>query len=189
MKSKLIETELLLSQNCKQKEYHPYSSIYEPYSSFTYLSSKIILLPVVVYYFIISFFYGRPALFSIVNPEFPESKTDILNSISSQHEDFIAAYCRYARDGKSNEDEVENILGILHKAKLKFPLVAKPDIGLKGLLVELLNDKQDLINYLLKIADDAILHFQQFIDIPGEVGIFYIRHPSSTKGRILSHLH
>jgi len=63
-------------------------------------------------------------------------------------------------------------------------LIAKPDIGFRGLLVQKITSKNELKIYLKKYKIDIIL--QEFINYKNECGIFYSRNPTTDKGVISS---
>lgn len=69
-----------------------------------------------------------------------------------------------------------------HKADFVFPLIAKPDIGLRGSAVKKLKSFDDLQNYLKHADFDFLL--QDLIPFENEVGIFYVRKPNQATGRI-----
>ncbi len=68
--------------------------------------------------------------------------------------------------------------------KLSFPLIMKPDIGERGLLVEKINSMQEWQQYLQANQVDYIV--QEFIDLPNEIGIFFHRLPGITQINISS---
>ncbi|MCG6860692.1 MAG: hypothetical protein LJE70_05365 [Chromatiaceae bacterium] len=133
-----------------------------------------------------SYRFGRPALFSIINPDFPDSKTDILDPVFPDYREFLPLYYRYVRSAHTTGEEMGSVLRGLGEAGLEFPIVAKPDNGLKGLYVKLLSDADALENYLRRVDNSITLHFQQLVDMPYEAGVFYIRHPELSQGRIVS---
>lgn len=71
-------------------------------------------------------------------------------------------------------------------AGLSFPLVAKPDIGWRGIGVRLVRDSADLCAYLRGFPADARLILQEHVAHAGEAGIFYVRKPGERHGRIFS---
>jgi len=77
----------------------------------------------------------------------------------------------------------ETLLKLEHQ-QLKFPLIAKPDIGFRGLLVQKITSENELKIYLKKYNIDIIL--QEFIAYKNECGIFYSRNPTTDKGVISS---
>jgi hypothetical protein len=70
----------------------------------------------------------------------------------------------------------------LQAAGIVFPCVAKPNIGGKGLGVKIVNSMQDVWQYHQQIPIPYLL--QQKIHFTNEVGIFYCRYPTATKGFI-----
>jgi hypothetical protein len=76
----------------------------------------------------------------------------------------------------------DNVLAIVAKAGIPFPLIAKPDIGLKGCAVKKVNSEADLKAYAEKANFDYLI--QDLIPFKNEIGIFYVRYPHEEKGRI-----
>ena len=70
----------------------------------------------------------------------------------------------------------------LLSANLKYPLIAKPDMGQRGVLVELITETPQLLEYLEKNPIDYLI--QGFVDYPFEAGLFYYRYPDSACGEI-----
>lgn len=60
--------------------------------------------------------------------------------------------------------------------------MAKPDLGERGVNVEIIRDKNDWKNYPL--TKNIII--QEFINLPCEFGIFYAKLPNEKSGKILS---
>nr|WP_295921829.1 NRDE family protein [uncultured Dyadobacter sp.] len=65
---------------------------------------------------------------------------------------------------------------------LDFPLIAKPDIGERGMQVKLLRTRQELETYRIASKVDFLL--QEYMAYENEVGIFYYRFPGSAGGHI-----
>ena len=83
-----------------------------------------------------------------------------------------------------NED-FNVVLKQLAKAAIDFPLIAKPDLGFRGLLVKKINSENELKAYLIKNNSIEIL-IQEFLDYKEECGLFYYRLPNSEHGKITS---
>lgn len=69
---------------------------------------------------------------------------------------------------------------------IKFPVVVKPDIGRRGFGVKLVATEHALLAYLGRFKTGVRLLIQQYAEGPGEAGIFFVRRPSESEGRILS---
>ncbi len=76
----------------------------------------------------------------------------------------------------------EKVIAIVNKSNVKFPLIAKPDIGLRGSAVKKIKNLDDLLLYHSKANFDYLV--QDLIPYENEVGIFYVRFPNETKGKI-----
>jgi len=87
--------------------------------------------------------------------------------------------------GDATETTFKTIEDKLESVALDYPLIAKPDIGYRGLLVKKINNKQELLNYLTRYQEVKII-LQEFVDFPNECGILYYRYPTKQKGTITS---
>lgn len=88
--------------------------------------------------------------------------------------------------GTKGPELVQQCLDAMANADLSFPIVAKPDTGLRGAGVRPINDETDLAAYLTDFPSGRDVMLQEKIEYGGEVGVFYIRYPGETKGRIFS---
>jgi hypothetical protein len=103
-----------------------------------------------------------------------ESKKEIYDLIPQKFypkTDFVKAKLPFV--------EVQDIFS---KSKINFPLIAKPDIGLRGSAVKKITSIEELKAYHSKADFDYLL--QDLIPYENEVGIFYVRYPNEKKGRI-----
>jgi len=77
-------------------------------------------------------------------------------------------------------------MAALARAGLEFPIVAKPDVGYQGWGVRRLDDEAALKAYLSSCAPELRLILQRHVGLPGEAGVFYVRHPGAPRGRVVS---
>lgn len=77
---------------------------------------------------------------------------------------------------------IEEVFSIHEKSSIAFPLIAKPDIGLRGSAVKKIHDLIELEAYHNKANFDYLI--QDLIPYANEVGIFYVRFPNQLKGKI-----
>ncbi|MFY0599926.1 MAG: ATP-grasp domain-containing protein [Cyclobacteriaceae bacterium] len=68
--------------------------------------------------------------------------------------------------------------------QLGYPVIAKPDIGERGKLVEKINDAEELLTYVSKCPVDFLI--QEMVDYPVELGVFYVRNPNEVSGKVTS---
>ncbi len=76
----------------------------------------------------------------------------------------------------------EEVLQTLKNSEIKFPFIAKPDIGLRGSAVKKIHNLEDLKNYSDKSDFDFLI--QDFIPFDKEIGVFYVRFPNEKLGKI-----
>ncbi|AWI25548.1 ATP-grasp domain-containing protein [Flavobacterium pallidum] len=103
-----------------------------------------------------------------------ESKKEIYDLIPQQYYPKTIL----AKAGTTSED-------IIVKAKdhgIQYPLIIKPDIGLRGSAVKKIDNAADLESYVDKADFDCIV--QDLIPYENEIGIFYVRYPHENEGRI-----
>ena len=120
--------------------------------------------------------------FTAANPEIYtggmglESKYDTLLKIPERYRPKALLF--------QSGDPLDSLPKRLEQAGLSFPLIAKPDLGFRGLLVKKMNDLASLADYLQRFPVDFIL--QEFIALPEEVGVLYYRMPGAERGKVTS---
>jgi hypothetical protein len=146
-------------------EYWPFAMIYAPlFLYWAWLSLKAR-----------SWFFFSTANPSILNAGFlMESKQQIYDLMPDGSYP-KTVYCPKGRP-------VVAIRQTLSERGLEFPLIAKPDIGQRGMKVSLLRNECELYLYSGQSKVDFLL--QEYIAYPNEAGIFYYRFPGESKGRI-----
>jgi hypothetical protein len=105
-----------------------------------------------------------------------ESKHEILSMLP---EEYVPNSVLHRKD-----DRVQNTLNELHKKQISFPVIVKPDIGFRGLLVKKITSEQELQDYLEKYPIDIVI--QEFLTHEYECGVFYYRHPKEDSGKVSS---
>ena len=76
----------------------------------------------------------------------------------------------------------EIVLERFNEYQFNYPLIAKPDIGLRGSAVKKIYNEAELKSYHEKVNFDYLL--QDLIPYQNEIGVFYVRYPHEKKGRI-----
>ena len=76
----------------------------------------------------------------------------------------------------------QNIIEQISVAGLQYPLIGKPDIGMKSLMVKRLENENDLLDYISQSKVDFLI--QDCIPFKNELGIFYYRYPIEKCGKI-----
>jgi hypothetical protein len=122
-----------------------------------------------------SFFFFNAANPSIKNGGFlMESKKEIYDLLP----DGIYPRTVFFKAGSLIKEITESI----RQSGLQYPLIGKPDIGMKALMVKRLNNENELAEY----ADASKVDFliQECVSYQNEIGIFYYRYPDEANGHI-----
>ena len=77
---------------------------------------------------------------------------------------------------------LQEILALIEQRNLKYPLIGKPDIGMKGVMVKKLENEKGLSSYAQNSKVDFLI--QEYVPFKNEIGIFYYRYPDKEKGHI-----
>lgn len=77
----------------------------------------------------------------------------------------------------------EQVTDQVDKAGISFPLIVKPDMGMRGILVKKIENTDQLKKYHEQLHLDYLV--QEYIDYPNEAGIFYVRIPGTINGKII----
>jgi membrane protein DedA with SNARE-associated domain len=129
--------------------------------------------------------YRSITLWTAANPGIPqggvvgESKYDILSQLPEDA--VIPSALISPGDWRQRLDRVGEIVRTRGWA---FPLILKPDIGQRGAGVKLVRTMADVVEYLRTQSGAVIV--QTYHPGPFEAGVFYVRIPSETSGRIFS---
>src|SRR6187399_1154343 len=77
---------------------------------------------------------------------------------------------------------LHDILALIKQRNLKYPLIGKPDIGMKGMMVKKIENEKELSFYAENSKVDLLI--QEYVPFKNEIGIFYYRYPNEEKGHI-----
>ena len=110
-----------------------------------------------------------------------ESKTDMFALVGPYARERFAPFTTIVAGAPR-----ERVLRALADAAIAYPLVAKPDIGRNGRGVKIMHDEESLMEYLRSFPHDVRIVLQRYVSDEGEAGVFYVRKPSETHGRITS---
>ena len=113
-----------------------------------------------------------------------ESKSQGLELFGATGREFLPSFVTI--DCHPGLDRLSVAEAAMRSKGLGFPVMGKPDRGYQGWGVRVLKAKDELADYLSRQPENARVMLQELIDLPGEAGIFYIRHPEDQKGRIVS---
>ena len=142
--------------------------------------------PVVAYILWLGLRHRKPTLFTAANPGIPaaggfhgESKAEILARLG---EEWVARFRMIPRAAGGVEKRAA-VRRFMEDLGLEYPVVLKPDQGLRGIGVEVAESDADVEAYFSRPRGDVIV--QEYVGGP-ELGVFYLRHPGDARGRIFS---
>lgn len=148
-------------------EYWPYQILYIPaYLQYIYYVTRTG-----------SFFY-----FNASNPSFKNggffmgSKKEIYDLIPQQY------YPKTLLLQVKENTNIDIVQSKIKEAGITFPLIAKPNIGLRGTAVKKIDTILDLKNYIQNADFDFLI--QELIPYKNEIGLFYVKLPKQEKGFI-----
>ena len=159
-----------------------------PVSSFEFWPSWLFYIPVVIFWILLGLRHRSFSLPTAANPRVEtgglcgERKSTILDDAGPEASAWIAPYIVF-RTGKNDLDRV---MPALAAAQLAVPLVVKPNIGCNGTGVRLVESVETLEATLAAFPRDIELMLQTLVTFEGEAGIFYVREPGASAGRITS---
>ncbi len=142
----------------------------------------------VVQWLFLALRYGSFSLPSATNPSIEfgglvgESKSQYFNQVDPSLNRWLARTAAIVA-GAAAPREAH---AALKRLRLNFPVIAKPDIGWCGFGVRRINDVAALEAFIAAYPAGETLLLQEYLDGPGEAGIFYVRWPDQRRGRLLS---
>ncbi|WP_413669771.1 NRDE family protein [Mucilaginibacter sp. Mucisp86] len=145
-----------------------------------YWSLNMVYAPIMFYWFWLSLKARSFFFFSTANPLIEnggftlESKASIYDLIPQKYYPQTILF-------KTGADFSEITLAIKEKG-FSYPLIAKPDIGGRGVQVKLVHNETGLLEYTQQIRVDFLV--QQYVNYNHEAGIFYYRLPGEAKGHV-----
>ncbi|HEY0183172.1 MAG TPA: D-alanine--D-alanine ligase [Rhodopila sp.] len=160
----------------------------KPLSFFEFWPGWAFYTPVVIHWLMLGLRHGDFSLPTAANPRITtgglcgESKLSILSQVGPDAQALVAPACGVlARpNGAAAAEAAMQAFG------LRYPVVAKPDIGCNGTGVRLVHDRAAMDRYLLAFPAGETVVLQHYVADPHEAGIFYVRHPDEKRGRITS---
>ncbi len=143
----------------------------------------IFYIPLLPYAFYLALKSRSFGFFSAVNPGIEgsgnglESKYKTLQLLPEKYKPVSI----FIEKGKT----IATVLREISSHNITYPLIIKPDIGYRGLLVKKINSEQELSSYFKKYNSIDLI-IQEFIQFQNECGIFYHKIPRDKKGQITS---
>jgi membrane protein DedA with SNARE-associated domain len=144
--------------------------------------------PVAIHYLWLVVKYRGTMLPTVSNPGIfsggivGESKMETLRDLMRSSPEFTAEAELIA--GDSAEARLISLREICARRSISYPFILKPDLGQRGAGIKLIRNEAQAEDYLKETS--APLLVQRFAAGPHEVGIFYYRFPSESRGHIFA---
>ena len=162
-------------------------------SYFEFWPTWLFYFPMRIYALYLFIRYRSITLPTLTNPSFDlggfhgESKLQIETLIPKDISSKFALSIPLRKEHDQNSRKIlEQGLEAIKSRGWNFPLVVKPDIGMRGLGVQCVKREEDLLEYIDSFPSEATMIVQELFDYPLEVGLFYVRKPNEEKGSIFS---
>lgn len=165
-----------------------------PVSPFEFWPWYLFYLPLAVQWAGLALRHRSVTLPTIVNPAMDmgglcgEPKSEILSQLGREGTRWLAPYTslRVGTGSGAPISDLAQARAALDTAGIDYPFVAKPDIGCRGAGVRIVRSEDELTAYIKTFPRGERLIFQKLIEAEGEAGVFYLRAPGETRGRIFS---
>ena len=161
-------------------------------SFFEFWPLWLMYIPVVCLWLVLGLRYRSFTLPLIANPAIPlsgmvgVSKTAVFRAAGATASKWILPWMQYTVSDDCAQSQLQYVKAKLAEHSLGFPLVGKPDIGCRGVGVRLLHNEQELLTYLSQFPVAGSIQFQRLAEWEPEAGVFYVRYPGESRGRITS---
>lgn len=160
-------------------------------SFFEYWPMRLFYTPLFLYYFWLAARHRGATLPTAANPALPhggfigESKSAVLDALGPRNRAVLAPYVTL-----SNNDQEDGLIieaeARMRRAGLAYPIVAKPDLGCRGVGVRVISSRDDLAEYIRAFPRHADFILQELVDWPGEAGVMVVRDPASRQWSLFS---
>lgn len=148
-----------------------------------YWNMYVLYAPVFFYYLYLSAKARSFLFFSAANPSIVtggfagESKIHIINAAPAHLQPKTVFVPR--------NTTLNRVYADIDAAGIAYPLIVKPDVGQRGLLVEKIPDEAALMGYHTRFSAVDLL-IQDFVDLPIELSVLHYRFPNRQSGNISS---
>lgn len=155
------------------------------------LPKWINLIPIILQWLWLSLQYRSITLPSVANPAVTtggmvgEGKMEYFAMMGPLASSATAATACITADGQASASLVEAAMA--HQG-LSYPIIVKPDLGWCGYGVCKIDNIGELADYMGTFPSGERVVVQEWIDEPGEAGIFYMRRPGQREGVVIGML-
>ncbi|EJI1277637.1 D-alanine--D-alanine ligase [Vibrio vulnificus] len=161
-------------------------------SFFEFWPTWLMYLPVGFMWLVWSIRYRSPTLPLIANPRIflsgmvGGSKAQLMSQATGKCADTILPWVKITKTNEALSEQTHRALQRLNSMNISFPFVCKPDTGCRGAGVKLIQNQASFSKTLAQYPTGAGIILQQLSRYPDEVGIFFVKYPSTSAGNVVS---
>ena len=161
-------------------------------SFFEFWPMWVMYIPVVLQWLFLAVRYRSLTLPLIANPNLPVAgmvgvgKSEIFRQATGNCAKAILPWVPHQVSGENIDMQAVNLAAKARDRGIQYPLVCKPDIGCRGSGVKLVHNRQQLEDYLRAYPKGTEIIIQKLASWEAEAGIFFVRRPGESSGRIVS---
>jgi hypothetical protein len=145
-------------------------------------STWLVYLPVLVCYPYWAARCHSIFFFAFANPKIPMG--GLYGSSKYESLKHINASDKPATMLVKHGERADSVLSKMSLLNINFPIILKPDFGERGKGVELVRSEKQLRKTIPTHSSDFVI--QEYLDMPFEAGVFYIKKPWEEKGKVTS---
>lgn len=152
--------------------------------------TSIFYFPAFVYYIFLCLRYRSLGLLSIVNPGMPPKhmyqtpKAIDLAKLAGKDFSYVARFC--SLPAGQNKQWLSLTQAFIKQQKIKFPLVVKPQMGVRGADINIAHSLNELKQVFTKLESQSGDYMAQEYVHGKEFGVLYFRLPQSPHGQVTS---
>jgi len=161
-------------------------------SFFEFWPLWLMYVPVVFQWLFLAVRHRSLTLPLIANPNLPVAgmvgvgKSEILRQATGNCAEVILPWVQHRVGEETVEKQAANIIEQANDHGIQYPFVCKPDIGCRGSGVKLVHNRRQLERYLRAYPGGTEILIQKLATWEPEAGVFYVRSPGESSGRIVS---
>jgi len=152
-------------------------------NNWEYWPSFMFYVPIVPYACFLALKAQSLVYFSATNPAIKHSGNGSESKFQTLH--LIPTEYRPKTVFIKNGTPFSQSLKKIEMSEISYPMIVKPDIGFRGLLVQKIDNEKELMRYCNRYEGLNLL-VQEYITYSNECGILYYRLPNKKKGTISS---
>ena len=161
-------------------------------SFFEFWPMWLMYIPVVLQWPVLACRYRSLTLPLIANPKLPVSgmvgvgKCQVMEQAVGHCAESILPWIHHRISQKPLEQQAADVIVQTRVLGIKYPFVCEPDLGCRGAGVKLIHDVDQLEHYLAAYPQGVGVIVQKLASWEPEAGVFYVRSPDDSVGRIVS---